>query len=190
MTEALAGIRVLELATAIQGPAAGLYLSDMGAEVIKVERPTGEASRFLRGANNPLPQDAHGTQFIAANRGKKSICLDVTKERGHAALHPLAERSDVFLSNYRAPALERMGMDYATLRALNPRLIYAHANGFGPKGPLRDKPMVDGAAQARGGLPGLTGTPEGPPTLAGAALADTAGAMQLALGVMTALVAR
>ena len=190
MPEPLEGFRVVELGTAIQGPAAALFLSDMGAEVIKIEPPTGEANRMHRGANVPFPADAHSTQFVAGNRGKKSLWLDANGERGRATLYRLFERADVFVSNYRQSALDRMGYSYETLRELNPRLIYAVVNGFGPKGALSDKAMVDGAAQARGGLMSLTGRPGGSPTIAGAAIADTSGAMQFALGIMTALVTR
>ncbi len=190
MPEPLEGLRVVELGTALQGPAAALFLSDMGAEVIKIEPPTGEASRVHRGANVPFPQEAHSSLFVAANRGKKSLWLDANGERGRATLYRLLETADVFVSNYRQSALDRMGYGYETLRELNPRLIYSVVNGFGPNGALVDKAMVDGAAQARGGLMSLTGRPDGGPTIAGAAIADTSGAMQFALGIMTALVAR
>ncbi|MEE9280795.1 MAG: CoA transferase [Myxococcota bacterium] len=190
MPEPLQGLRVVELGTAIQGPAAALFLSDMGAEVIKIEPPNGEANRAHRGVNNPFPPDAHSTQFVAANRGKKSLWLDAKGERGRAALLRLLETADVFVSNFRQSALDKMGYGYEVLRERNARLIYAVVNGFGPQGALHDKAMVDGAAQARGGLLSLTGQPDGPPTLPGAAIADTAGAMQFALGIMTALVAR
>ncbi len=190
LPEPLSGYRVVDMTTAVQGPAAGLYLSDMGAEVVKVERPTGEATRFLRGPNNPHPQEAHGTQFVAVNRGKKMLRVDAEGELGRSALYRLIERSDVFLTNYRELAMERLGFGYEALRALNPQLVYAAVNGFGPLGPLADKAMVDGAAQARGGLPHLTGDPDGPPRPAGGIIADTAGGMQLALGILTALLAR
>jgi crotonobetainyl-CoA:carnitine CoA-transferase CaiB-like acyl-CoA transferase len=162
----------------------------MGAEVVKVEPAIGEGSRYHRGVHNPLPPEAQGTQFIAANRGKKSVTLDAHSEAGRDALLRLLDSADVFLSNFRQEALDRMGLGYDVLRERNPRLIYAVANGFGPEGPDADRAMIDGAAAARGGLVALTGSPEGPPTPSGAAIADMTGAMQLALGVMTALVAR
>ena len=190
MTQPLSGLRVVEMSTALQGPAAALYLSDMGADVIKIEPPAGEANRYHRGVNNPFAEDAHSTQFVTGNRGKKMVRLDANGELGRRAVYGLIDRADVFLTNFRESSLERMGYGYGALRERNPRLIYAAVNGFGPVGPWCDKPMVDGAAQARGGLTTLTGDPDGPPTLPGAAIADTAGAMQLALGVMTALVAR
>ncbi len=190
MPEPLSGIRVVEMAVALQGPAAALFLGDMGAEVIKVEPPIGEGSRYFRGVSNTLPPEAQASQFIAANRGKKSVNLDAHSEVGREALLRLLDSADVFLSNFREEALGRMGLGYDVLRERNPRLVYALANGFGPQGPDADRAMIDGAAAARGGLVALTGSADGPPTPSGATSADMTGAMQLALGVMTALVAR
>jgi crotonobetainyl-CoA:carnitine CoA-transferase CaiB-like acyl-CoA transferase len=190
MTEPLEGYTVLELAVAVQGPAAGLYLRDMGAEVLKVEPPFGDSSRHGRARNNEMPEGTFGPQFVAVNRGKRSLCIDLTTELGIKALHGLLELSDVVLTNYRAPALKKLGLDYETLHERYPDLIYASVNGFGPVGPDSDKAMLDGAAIARGGLLSLTGTREGMPVLPGAVVGDTGGAMQLALGVLTALLAR
>lgn len=186
----LGHIKVVEMAIAIQGPAAGLYLRDMGAEVIKVEPPIGDLSRYHRGVNNDLPAEALGSQFIAMNRGKKSVCLDIHTPLGQETVKRLLREADVFLSNFRAPALEKMGLGYRQVKAMNPRLIYATVNGFGPLGPDADKSMLDGAAIARGGLASMTGLPDGGPIAPGAAIADTAGAMQFALGIVTALAAR
>jgi len=186
----LAGLRVVEMTIAIQGPGAGVFLRDMGAEVIKIEPPVGDPSRYHRGANNTFPDDVMGPQYIAMNRGKRSVCIDANSEAGKEAVVTLLSDADVFLCNYRQPALDRMGLGYETLRALNPRLIYAIANGFGPRGDDANKVMLDGAAIARGGLASLTGTQELGPMAPGAAVADTAGAMQLALAVVTALFAR
>jgi crotonobetainyl-CoA:carnitine CoA-transferase CaiB-like acyl-CoA transferase len=190
MTEPLSGVRVLEMATAIQGPGAAVYLADMGAEVIKVEPPVGDGSRYHRGANNTLPTDAMGAQFISMNRGKRSVSIDFHTELGRSVVERLLGQTDVFLTNFRASALKRMGLDFATLHARHPKLIHASVNGFGPLGPDADKAMLDGAAQARGGVIALTGPADGPAMPPGAAIADTAGAMQFALAVMTALFAR
>jgi crotonobetainyl-CoA:carnitine CoA-transferase CaiB-like acyl-CoA transferase len=162
----------------------------MGADVIKVESPAGDASRFRRGPGNQEPMHAWGPQFAAANRGKRSVALDVKWKPGRAAIERLIDGADVFVSNYREAALARMGLGYEALRQRNPRLIYAIATGFGPEGPDAGKAMVDGAGQARAGLVHVTGAPGGPRMLPGAALADTAGSMQLALGILTALAAR
>ena len=190
MVEPLTGIRIVEMASALQGPAAGGFLCDMGAEVIKVEPPEGDVSRYHRGVNNYTPEGTPGGQYVHSNRGKKSVALDANSAEACEAIHKLVERADAFITNYRESALNRMGYGYETLRALNPTLIYAAANGFGPLGPDADKMMVDGAGMARGGLMHLTGMRDGPPLLPGAAIADTAGAMQLALATMTALFAR
>jgi crotonobetainyl-CoA:carnitine CoA-transferase CaiB-like acyl-CoA transferase len=190
MDGALDGLRVIELAIAIQGPAAGLHFANMGAEVIKVEPPFGDASRYGKGVGSVLPDEVPGAQFIAMNKGKRSVVLDVHSELGQRAMHALLETADVFITNYRSAALKRMGLDARTLTEKYPRLIVGHANGFGPQGDDTDKAMLDGAAQARGGLVSLTGNPGETPMLPGAAVADHAGAMQLALGCMTALVAR
>ena len=186
----LEGLRVVELAIAIQGPAAGLYFANMGADVIKVEPPFGDASRYHRGVNNSLPEDVLGSQFIAMNKGKRSVALDIHTELGDSVMHKLLATADVFLTNYRASALTRMNLDLQELTEKYPRLVVGHANGFGPLGEDADKMMLDGTAQARGGLVSLTGPEGGPPTLPGAAIADHTGAMQLALGCVTALVTR
>ena len=190
MSGPLEGLKVVELATAIQGPAVGLYFANMGAEVIKVEPPTGDPSRHFRGANNTLPADALGSQFVAMNKGKRSVVVDMHTELGRAVMQRLLERADVFFSNFRAAALARMGLSLETLPAQHPRLVVGHVNGFGPLGEDADKAMLDGAAQARGGLAAMSGAPGETPMPPGAAVADHAGAMQLALACVTALVHR
>jgi crotonobetainyl-CoA:carnitine CoA-transferase CaiB-like acyl-CoA transferase len=186
----LEGLGVIEFATAIQGPAVGLYFANMGADVIKVEPPMGDPNRYHRGVNNTLPDEALGSQFLAMNKGKRSISLDVHTELGAAVLNKLIANADVFVSNYRASALTRMGFDLNALATRYPQLIVGHANGFGPRGKDAEKAMLDGAAQARGGLASLSGPPGVTPMPPGATIADTAGAMQLALACATALVAR
>jgi len=181
------GLRVVEMTTAIQGPAAGVYLSDMGCAVTKIEPPLGELNRYLRGPDFEHPMHVAGAQYGSMNRGKRSVCLDVHTPLGGSVVNKLLDEADVFLTNFRRSALERMGFGYEVLRERNPRLIYAAVNGFGPRGPDADKAMLDGAAQARGGLTNLSGPADGPPMPAGAAIADSTGAMQLVLGIVTAL---
>ncbi len=190
MPEPLTGFNVVEMTLAVQGPAAGVYLRDMGASVVKVEPPIGDPSRYERNVDNATPEGTLGPQFVAVNRGKRSVCLDLTTELGKKALHALLATADVFLTNYRAPALAGLGLDYETLHAAYPSLVYASVNGFGPKGPDADKAMLDGAAVARGGLAYMTGPRDGAPALPGSVIADTTGALQLALAVVTALLAR
>ncbi|MCU1504028.1 MAG: hypothetical protein JWM12_3382 [Ilumatobacteraceae bacterium] len=186
----LTGIAVVDMTVAVQGPHAAAYLADMGADVVKVERPGGELNRYVRGPGFASPPDVMGTQYVAMNRGKRGIAIDAHSELGREVLGRLIATSDVFVTNYRREALERMGLSYAQLVTQNPRLVYARVSGFGPLGPDADKAMLDGAAQARGGLAAISGPADGPPMPPGAAIADHSGSMQLALGIMTALYAR
>jgi crotonobetainyl-CoA:carnitine CoA-transferase CaiB-like acyl-CoA transferase len=190
MTEPLEGIQVVELGRALQGPVAGQYLADMGADVIKVEAALGDPNRQVRSASNGQPVGGFGTQFVSANRGKRSLWLDLRSESALEVVRQLVDRADVFLSNYLEPSLLAMRLGYDDLRARNPNLIYALVNGYGPLGPDAAKRMLDGAAAARGGLYHVTGPSDGGPMMPGSTIADTAGAMQLALGVTTALAAR
>ncbi len=190
MESALSGINVVELGIAIQGPAAGMYLAEHGADVIKIETPVGEENRHHFGYGKSLPKAVPAPQFVAGNRGKRLMTLDAKGELGREVLRRLIARADVFLTNYRENALNRLGLGYEDLHRLNPRLIYAIASGFGSKGPVADRAMLDPMAQARGGLVSVTGSPDRPQVLAGAAMADTTGAGQLLVGILTALVAR
>ncbi len=185
----LTGLTVVDMTIAVQGPHAGAYLADMGADVVKVERPGGELNRYVRHPGF-VPTEGMGTQHVAMNRGKRAIALDAHSELGREVLHRLVDRADVFVTNYRREALERMHLGYEELAARNPRLVYARVSGFGPRGPDADKAMLDGAAQARSGISAISGPSDGPPMPPGAALADHGGATQLALAVMTALYAR
>ena len=190
MPEPLDGITVIEMTIAVQGPAAGLYLRDMGAQVIKVEPPLGDGSRYTRGRQNETPDDTIAPQYVAVNRGKRSVCIDLKTDVGAKVIQSLLATADVFLTNYREAALQNLNLGYDQLHQQFPNLIYASVNGFGPKGPDADKAMLDGVAAARSGLVHHTGYPDREPSLAGAIVIDTSGAMQLALGVMTAIVSR
>ena len=123
MVEPLTGFRVVELAGALQGPAAGGFLQDMGAEVIKVEPPEGDASRYHRGVDNYTPEGTFGAQFIHANRGKRSVSIDANSEDGRDVIYKLVEGADAFITNYRESALERMGFGYEwdTIDRINDR---------------------------------------------------------------------
>ncbi|MFN0029564.1 MAG: CaiB/BaiF CoA transferase family protein [Acidimicrobiales bacterium] len=186
----LSGIKVVDFTVAIQGPHATAYLADMGADVVKVERPGGELNRYVRQPGFEPSREVMGTQYVAMNRNKRGIVVNAHTELGLEVLHRLVAGADVFVSNYRREALERMGLGYEALSALNPKLVYARVSGFGSLGPDADKAMLDGAAQARGGLSAITGPADGLPMPPGAAVADHAGSMQFALGIMTALFAR
>ena len=188
--EPLEGLRVVEFAIAIQGPLAGGFLADMGADVVKVEPPGGDPNRWHTGVNWSAPPETPGAQFLSVSHGKRSIALDVHTELGREALMRLVERADVFLSNFREDSLIRMGLGYEDLAARNERLVYALANGFGHEGPDRNKRMTDQYAQVRSGISRMIGEPDSAPVIPGTVIGDTSGAMGLTLAIMTALAAR
>jgi formyl-CoA transferase len=186
MGGALEGIRVLDFTIAQQGAYATLLLADMGAEVIKVEQPgRGEIGRVL-GMDRKRGVSAY---FLAINRGKKSLTLDLKSEKGREVALRLARDCDVVAHNFRPGVMEKLGLDYEAFKRVNPRIIYAGASAFGTKGRLGRKPGNDILAQAMSGLMSMTGEDDTPmPT--GTAIADHVGAVTLALGIVTALLAR
>jgi crotonobetainyl-CoA:carnitine CoA-transferase CaiB-like acyl-CoA transferase len=189
MQMALEGIRILDMTMGQQGPVATQMLADMGAEVIKIEeRVTGDVGRRLyaiMGQKRPLD-----SYFENNNRNKKGIALDLKKEKGREIFFKLVEKSDVFVTNFRATAIKRLGLDYQTLSKINPKLIYAVGSGYGREGPDADKPSFDTAALARGGLLSNVGQPGDPPSPMGFGLADQIGGGILAFGIAVALIAR
>ncbi|HEY7542426.1 MAG TPA: CoA transferase [Methylomirabilota bacterium] len=183
----LAGYRVLELAHLIAGPACGMYLADMGADVVKIEQPGGgDASRTAYGTH----LGAESAVFLTVNRNKRSVALDLARPDGLAAFHRLVARADVVLEAYRGGVAERLGIDWPRLSRINPRLVYCSLSAFGPDGPWRDKPGVDMLVQAMGGLMAVMGEPDGPPVLCGAPVLDTVGALMAGQGILTALLHR
>ncbi len=183
----LEGIRVLELAHLIAGPVCGMYLADMGADVIKVEsREAPDAGRTVY----RVARGGEGILHLTVNRNKRSLCLDLTKPDGRAAFRRVAATVDVVIEAFRNGVAEKLGIDYATLRALNPRLIYCSVSAFGPTGPWKSKPGLDALAQAVGGLMAITGEADGGPALVGAPVADTIGGLLAIQGILTALIAR
>jgi crotonobetainyl-CoA:carnitine CoA-transferase CaiB-like acyl-CoA transferase len=164
-----------------------MYLADLGADVIKIEQPSGgDASRTLY---EPRP-GGDSVVFLTVNRNKRSVALDLAAPQGRALFARLAERADAVIEAYRGGVAERLGIDYASLAARNPRLVYCSLSAFGPEGPYRDKPGLDMLAQALGGLMAITGEPDGGPVLCGAPVVDTMGALMAGLGVLTALLHR
>jgi crotonobetainyl-CoA:carnitine CoA-transferase CaiB-like acyl-CoA transferase len=187
VTLPLAGYRVLELAHLIAGPVCGMYLADMGAEVLKIEQPPdGDASRKLY---DPL-LGGDSAVFLTVNRNKKSVALDLAQPDGRALFMRLVANADVVIEAHRGGVAEKLGIDYASLAPLNPRLVYCSLSAFGPEGPWQDKPGLDMLVQAMGGLMAVTGEPDGGPLLSGAPVLDTLGALAAALGVLTALLHR
>ncbi|HUJ76287.1 MAG TPA: CoA transferase, partial [bacterium] len=180
----LAGVRVLDLTEHMAGPYCTAILADMGAEVIKVERPgKGDSIREQRG--NP-----RNPQFMYINRNKLSLTLDYKQPAGREILLKLARQAEVLVENYRPTVMERAGLGYDALAAENPRLIYASLSGFGYDGPLREKGGFDLIAQAVGGIMQVTGEPDGPPTSVGLPLCDLGTGMWAVQGILAALLQR
>lgn len=190
----LAGVRVIEIAQEIQGPYAGLFLADMGADVIKIEmRDTGDLSRFMLVKLIAGPDAKHADfshYFLAMNRGKRSLTLNLKTLEAKDILYRLLDTADVLLSNYRPGVLDRLGFGYEELSKRNPRLIYAMGSSWGPKGPWMRRPSRDTLAQAAGGIMAKNGMPEERPLPCGAAVADCSGALSLMAGILAALYAR
>ena len=188
MTLPLAGYRVLELAHLIAGPVCGMYLADMGADVVKIEQPTGgDASRTTYGTHYGGGESA---VFVTVNRNERSAAIDLARPEGRAAFERLVARADVVLEAYRGGVAERLGIDWARLAPLNPRLVYCSLSAFGPEGPWREKPGVDMLVQAMGGVMAVTGDADGPPALCGAPVLDTIGSLMAGQGILTALLHR
>jgi crotonobetainyl-CoA:carnitine CoA-transferase CaiB-like acyl-CoA transferase len=192
---ALSHIRVLDLSRVFAGPWSGQMLADLGAEVIKVERPqTGDDSRRL---GPPFLRDDEGTEtrdsgfYLSANRNKKSVTIDISKPDGQAAIRELVKSCDVLIENYKVGDLQRFGLDYATLSAINPRLIYCSITGFGQTGPYRKLPGYDSIFQGMAGLMAITGNPDdqpgGGPQKVGIIVSDLVTGMYASIAMLAAL---
>ena len=182
----LAGLRVLDLSRFIAGPYCAMMLGDMGAEVVKVE-PPGEGEY----ARRALPAvEGQSLYSFVVNRNKKSLAIDLRHADGQRVLRELVAAADVLVENFRPGTMERMGLGWDTVHALNPRLVMARISGFGQDGPLANKQCFDGVAQAMSGLMDLTGAPDGPPTMLGSFMCDYTTGMYAALGILAALNAR
>ncbi len=183
----LDGLRILDFTWALAGPYGSMILTDLGADVIKVE-PAG-IDEQRRGAGPYV----HGvsTYFFSVNRGKKSLTLDLKTPEAVQIVRDLIDPAngaiDVLTENFRPGAMERLGLGYGELSALNPRLIYASTSGFGHTGPYRNRPAVDVIVQGMGGVMSITGHPGGPPTRPGYSIGDMAGGMYTAIGLLAAL---
>jgi crotonobetainyl-CoA:carnitine CoA-transferase CaiB-like acyl-CoA transferase len=183
----LAGITVLELGQFIAGPFASQLLADLGARVIKIERPgTGDPFRLY--VTEPRIE-GYGHNFLGFNRNKESVAVDLQKPEGIAVVRQLVERADVLLENFRAGVLERLGLGYEALKAINPRLVYCAISGFSEDGPYRDRPAFDTVGQALSGMLYLLTDPADP-RMRGPTIADQATAMQASNAVLAALYGR
>lgn len=185
MTDALQGLRVLDVATLFAGPLAATLLGDHGAEVIKIEHPRGDPSR-THGAQ----RDGVGLWWKMLGRNKKAITLNLGTPEGQELFRALAADADVIVENFRPGTLERWGIGPDVLFELNPRLVLARVTGFGQFGPYANRPGFGTLAEAMSGFAAVTGEPDGPPTLPPFGLADGVAALTTAFGIMTALRAR
>lgn len=192
---ALAGVKVLDLSRVLAGPWASMQLADLGAEVIKVERPgTGDDTRAW---GPPWLRDAAGNEtresayYLCCNRNKRSLTVDFTKPEGQAIVRRLAARADVLIENFKVGGLRAHGLDYASLAAENPRLIYCSITGFGQDGPYAARPGYDFLIQAMGGLMSITGRPDdepgGGPQKVGVALTDVLTGLYATIAILAAL---
>jgi len=182
MSFALDGVRVLELARFQAGPRGGMILSDLGAEVIKIEPPGGEETR-----RHPPMVRGQSVYFTVYNRGKKSVCLDLRNAAGKDVFAALVKKSDVVLENFRPGVMRAMGFDYDRLRALNPGIILVSVSGFGQYGPYADRPAFDPLGQAMSGLMTLTGQPVGQPLGTASSVVDRYTALHATIGTLAAL---
>lgn len=185
MTSALAGVTVADFSHHVAGPTCTLLLAQLGARVLKIEPITGEAAR--NAGTVQVPGSTWTTSFFVHNRGKQSVALDVKNPAGKRVLDAIIDRSDVLVENFRPGVMDRLGFDYESISARNPKLVYCSISGFGQDGPFRDKPALDLVLQAMGGLMNLTGVEGGMPVPAGAPIADTGSGVYAAVGVLAAL---
>ncbi|MEW9855297.1 CaiB/BaiF CoA transferase family protein [Novosphingobium sp. M1R2S20] len=182
----LAGVRVIDFTRVLAGPAASLALADLGAEVFKIEPPgTGDETRTF-----PPIRDGESHYYLAVNRGKKSIVVDLKSPEGLALVKDLAAKCDVLVENYRPGVMERLGLGYEALKAINPRLIYCSISGYGQTGPLKDRPSFDIVLQAMSGTLSMNGERDGLPTKLGIPLGDLVGGINGPIGILSALYER
>ncbi|RZK88788.1 MAG: CoA transferase, partial [Methylobacterium sp.] len=190
MTQALDGIRVLDLTNVLAGPFCAYQLALLGAEVVKLEVPrSGDLARQL-GADAELNGAHMGASFLAQNAGKKSVTLNLKNEDGKAVLRRLVQDADVLVENFRPGVMKRLGLCYDKLREVNPKLIYCAISGFGQEGPLKDAPAYDQIIQGLSGMMSITGTPECAPLRVGYPVADTLSGVSAAFAITAALVRR
>jgi len=182
----LEGVTILELGGVIAGNFGGVILADLGAEVIKIEPPTGDTARNA----NIAPYVDHSAIHLFMNRGKKSVVLDLKTQEGLEILYGLVEQADVVVDNFRPGVLERLGLDHDRLKEINPRIITVSITGFGETGPLKDKAAFDLVIQAYSGHMSITGEADGSPARAGVPLADMSGGIYACISILAALVGR
>jgi crotonobetainyl-CoA:carnitine CoA-transferase CaiB-like acyl-CoA transferase len=183
----LAGVRVLDVSQVMAGPFASMLLGDMGADVVKIEPPGGGDQS--RGAMGFRLKGTDSLGFINMNRNKRSVALNLKSDAGRRVFYKLVENVDILVENYRPGAARKLGIDFATLKAINPRLVYASISGFGQTGAWRQRPGYDLIAQAMSGIMSVTGDPQGPPAKAGVPVADIGCALFAVYGILSAYIA-
>jgi formyl-CoA transferase len=182
----LNGIRVLDLSRVLAGPYCTMVLGDLGADVIKVESPAGDETRGW----GPPFAEGESAYYLCVNRNKRSIIVNFKTDEGRTIIDELIKQSDVLIENFRPGTLAHFSLDYKSVSALNPQLIYCSITGFGQTGPLRDKPGYDFMIQAMGGLMSITGEPDGEPMKVGVAVADLFAGQNAVIAILAALQAR
>ncbi len=190
MTGAFTGLRVLDLTRVLAGPWATQMMADFGAEVIKIEKP-GEGDD-TRGWGPPFVTNPDGSRgdaayFQSANRGKRSVCIDMATAEGQGLLRQLAAKSDVVIENFKVGGLKKYGLDYASLKAINPKLIYCSITGFGQTGPYANRAGYDFMIQGMAGVMSVTGSADGEPQKMGVAFSDVFAGLHAVIGVQAAL---
>jgi len=180
--KALENVKVLDLTRVLSGPFCTAMLADMGASVIKVEHPLGDGAREPSASVN-----GESLYFMSLNRGKKGITLNLKDEKGLKILKSLVEKTDVIVENFRPGVMDKLGLSYKELKAINPGIIYASISGFGQYSPMKNLPAFDLVAQAMGGLMSVNGQAGAPPTRVGVSLGDTSTALYTAFAIVTAL---
>ncbi|NBX67269.1 MAG: CoA transferase [Proteobacteria bacterium] len=190
----LTGIKIIDLSRVLAGPVCTQMLGDLGAEIIKIERPgVGDDTRlwgppFLKDAQDKATQES--AYYLSANRNKKSLTLDLGKQTDLTKLHDLLKDADVLIENFKLGSLEKMGLGYEQLKQKYPRLVYCSITGFGQTGPMASEPGYDFMIQGLSGFMSVTGPAEGPPSKAGVAIIDYVTGQNAAIGILAALRAR
>ncbi len=188
MAKALSGIRVLDLSRVLAGPWCTQMLGDLGAEIIKIEQPgKGDDTRSWGPPWHGEGEDRLSAYYLSANRNKKSVAIDISKPEGQALIRELAAQCDVLVENFKVGGLEKYGLDYPSLKAVNPRLVYCSITGFGHSGPRAHQPGYDLMVQGMSGLMSITGPAEGEPQKVGVALVDVMTGLHACIAVLAAL---
>ena len=187
MPSPLEGIKVLDCSQILAGPYCSMLLADMGADVVKIEKPGGGDDTRRMG---PPFLEGESAAFLAMNRNKRSVVLDFKNQDGVAAMRRMLVEADVLIENYRAGVMGRLGLDYESVKALNPRIIYCSISGFGRTGPYAERAGFDLIAQGMSGVMSFTGIPGSPPVKVGVPMADLNAGLYSAYGILSAYIHR